>query len=329
MGRLQHIDTLRGIAVVAVVLQHLLENTGFVPVISFGRFGVLLFFLISGYVIPFSFSGDRPLRRFAVTRIFRLYPAYWLSLSMAAMLGAGTSSTILLNLTMLQRAFATPDVVGVYWSLFYELCFYALCCLLFAAGALKKSGILALLAAISLALHIELCLADHLPPIWSEGFEFIGFMLAGSVFRRAYLEHDPAAMRWATPLVALLVTTGVVGAGVINTQAMNFNAFMSARAMGLAAVLAVLVFQFADRIRLDWPAMRYVGKISYSVYLIHAVVLIALGSLNLSPVYFAICLVTATSALSVMSYNLVEVPANSLGRWLMKAQPIASEPIAI
>lgn len=313
----------------AVVLQHMLENTGFVPFVNFGRFGVLLFFLISGYVIPFSFSGDLPLRRFAVTRIFRLYPAYWLSLSMAALLGAGTSSTILLNLTMLQRAFQAPDVVGAYWSLYYELCFYGLCGFLFVAGALKKSSILALLAAISLTLHIELCLTDKLPPIWYEGFEFIGFMLAGSVFRRAYLDHDPVAMRWATPMVALLVITGLVGAGLIKSQAMNLNAFMSVRAMGLSPILAVLIFQFSDRIRLDWPGMRYIGKISYSVYLIHGVVLIALGSLNLSPTYFVIGLIMGTLALSVLSYYLVEVPANSLGRRLVKAWPIASEPIAI
>jgi peptidoglycan/LPS O-acetylase OafA/YrhL len=46
---------------------------------DWGRFGVVLFFLISGFVIPYSFSGQAPLRKFVVSRLFRLYPAFWLS----------------------------------------------------------------------------------------------------------------------------------------------------------------------------------------------------------------------------------------------------------
>lgn len=330
MARLRHIDTLRGIAILAVVIQHILESTGFTSFVNLGRFGVLLFFLISGYVIPFSFSGERPLRRFAISRAFRLYPAYWASLAAAVILArTGDLETVLLNVTMIQRLFAVPDVVWVYWSLFYELSFYGLCCALFASGALKRSNILALLAVLSLTLHIELCLADRLPPIWNEGFEFIGFMLVGSVLRRAHLDLDRIAIRWAMPLITLLSITGLVAAGIIHRVPMNSNPFMSVRAMGLAATGAILVFHAVNKARFEWAPMTYLGKISYSVYLFHAVALIAVGSLKLPLPNFVIVVVMATLTISVLSYQLVEVPATTLRRWITKDRSSEARSIAI
>lgn len=84
--RLAFVDTLRGIAVLAVVLQHALEQivlnqpTGSYywafhyalgEYFNFGRFGVVLFFFVSGFVIPYSFPNSAaPVRDFAVSRFF-------------------------------------------------------------------------------------------------------------------------------------------------------------------------------------------------------------------------------------------------------------------
>src|SRR4051794_26399249 len=46
-----------------------------------GLLGVALFFLVSGFVIPFSLDRGS-LSRFVIRRIFRLYPVYWLSLAL-------------------------------------------------------------------------------------------------------------------------------------------------------------------------------------------------------------------------------------------------------
>src|SRR5260221_11756638 len=94
--RLAFIDTLRGIAVLSVLLQHSLEvivsnhptgeyywvfHNAIGYYFNFGRFGVVLFFFVSGFVIPFSFPDSAtPARDFAIIRFFRLYPAYWLSI---------------------------------------------------------------------------------------------------------------------------------------------------------------------------------------------------------------------------------------------------------
>ena len=45
-------------------------------IIDLGKYGVLLFFLVSGYVIPMSLERHGSLRRFWIGRLFRIYPAY-------------------------------------------------------------------------------------------------------------------------------------------------------------------------------------------------------------------------------------------------------------
>ena len=171
-GRIDYLDGLRGIAAIAVVLQHLAERIlladpasrpilqpAFLDLFNAGRFGVALFFLISGFVIPFSFKEPRPLLRFAVSRFFRLYPAYWLSLALALLIfppltGESYSiQRIVANITMAQAAFGQRDVIGAYWTLFIELAFYGLCMGLFATRLLSDWR--AVIAAIFAALGIS------------------------------------------------------------------------------------------------------------------------------------------------------------------------------
>ncbi|HET9337283.1 MAG TPA: acyltransferase family protein, partial [Sphingomicrobium sp.] len=135
MARLGHIDALRGLAALSVVIQHSAELVGLgFGAFNGGRFGVLLFFLLSGFVIPFSFSGDEPIRRFLISRFFRLYPAFWASLIAASLVSFVPPGEFAANATMAPILFGQPLSVGAYWTLFFELCFYGLCILLFMSG---------------------------------------------------------------------------------------------------------------------------------------------------------------------------------------------------
>ncbi|MFE4856779.1 acyltransferase family protein [Streptomyces sp. NPDC056670] len=149
-GRIHVLDGLRLLAALAVVVYHFTAREGawsvdakslfpavFTPA-AYGWLGVQLFFLISGFVICMSCWG-RTLGDFFVSRVIRLFPAYWFAvLATAAVLtltrGDGprlSVSTILTNLTMLQEPLGVHHVDGVYWTLFAEMRFY----LLFAALA--------------------------------------------------------------------------------------------------------------------------------------------------------------------------------------------------
>ena len=77
--RIVFLDGLRFIAATAVLVQHGFETQGpigrtIVDLLSPGVFGVVLFFMISGFVIPMSIGRNFKPATFAIRRIFRIYP---------------------------------------------------------------------------------------------------------------------------------------------------------------------------------------------------------------------------------------------------------------
>jgi peptidoglycan/LPS O-acetylase OafA/YrhL len=87
--RVNEIDLLRFLAALAVVFHHyafrghaadnltVLWYSALVPVAKYGYLGVDLFFMISGFVI-FMTVSDGTLRHFVVSRVAKLYPAFWI-----------------------------------------------------------------------------------------------------------------------------------------------------------------------------------------------------------------------------------------------------------
>jgi peptidoglycan/LPS O-acetylase OafA/YrhL len=145
-GRLAALDGLRLAAALMVVLYHYTgqisnawgESTvRLFPQIhnytSYGWTGVYLFFIISGFVICMS-GWNRPLREFFISRVVRLYPAYWfaiIAVTLVTMLypviqEPASPQQLLMNLTMLQDPHQVGNIDAVYWTLWAELRFYLL-----------------------------------------------------------------------------------------------------------------------------------------------------------------------------------------------------------
>ncbi len=116
--RLEMLDFTRGVAAAAVWLFHL-------KLFDYGYLGVPLFFAISGFVITASCEG-RTRWQFTVARAARLYPAFWLSLALTCIaLSIDNPIVIAANATILPHFLGQPYVEGAYWSLMYEVIFYA------------------------------------------------------------------------------------------------------------------------------------------------------------------------------------------------------------
>ncbi|WRZ91025.1 acyltransferase [Streptomyces sp. NBC_01007] len=100
---------------------------------AYGCMGVQIFFVISGFVICMSGWG-RPLRSFFASRASRLLPAYWAAVVIVTAVFAlpfvayktVSPSDALVNLTMLQQPLGVDRVLGVCWTLWTEVRFYAL-----------------------------------------------------------------------------------------------------------------------------------------------------------------------------------------------------------
>jgi peptidoglycan/LPS O-acetylase OafA/YrhL len=164
-SRLAWLDVLRGLAALAVVFNHFgyfLPSGVKTPVyqwINPGDYGVFVFFLISGYIVPASLERKGSVRTFWVSRLFRLYPLYLLAVAIAVTLymmhvgglrgeGADPETSILSQTLMMSNVLAGQNVPNVVWSLSYEMIFYLLLTALFMARVHRRSSRYALAFAV-------------------------------------------------------------------------------------------------------------------------------------------------------------------------------------
>jgi peptidoglycan/LPS O-acetylase OafA/YrhL len=168
--RLAWLDALRGIAALAVVFDHgstlLLEPVRDVlyHVLDLGEYGVFVFFLVSGYIVPASLERRGSVRSFWISRAFRLYPMFALAVGLSAIAYATRLGTIdgaehhpftsmAAWLLMLSNLLTGANAPNVTWTLSYEMVFYLLIAALFSWNLHRRSGTWALTwAAVALAL---------------------------------------------------------------------------------------------------------------------------------------------------------------------------------
>ncbi len=157
-ARLGWLDALRGIAALIVALHHfdVLRMLPFGGMVwrnfDMGLFGVMLFFIVSGYIIPASLERRGDVRGFWIGRIFRIYPAliaaFVLSIMMlppgdgsVALLRTGDDlASLVANGLMLQDLLGVINGMNVTWTLCYEMVFYFLVTALFTRGLHRHSG---------------------------------------------------------------------------------------------------------------------------------------------------------------------------------------------
>jgi len=352
--RLEPIDALRGVAAMLVLCQHVGE-LAFAPsrmtggaadwwnavaqILSPGKAGVIAFFAISGFVIPFSFRPVRPLSTFLISRFFRLYPAYWLSLACALVILPVFADfhfslgQVVANITMIQTAFRQPDVLGVYWTLFIELIFYGVCFGAYCAGQRFGTRYLLAASAAFLVAAIGMATVRWFHPATAAPVAIplgLVVMHLGALSRRAFLDADRLARRTLPIALALLCVAvppicflAYSGAGaqepwlaVMNGYYLGFLLF--AAALGSRALV--------NRTTL------YLGKISYSLYLFHPLCMTValffapkLVPWDAAP-WLAIGLtVVASVAVSALTFRWIEQPSIAAGRALSGgAKPAAA-----
>ena len=275
MKRIEELDCLRGIASLSVVLFHF--TTGFRNVygVNFndiiemphGKFGVELFFLISGFVIFMSLERSAKPLDFVVQRFSRIYPAYWFCVILDFTLIHVFSSdklphiTVgegLVNLTMMQWFFKLPNVNGVYWSLVRELTFYGFMTAVFTLRQLKNIRIIAIVWLLA-------CLVAKyriiMTPI-SIGFNtsFGMFFVAGIMFYKIWRGENTwqnHALIAASLAIAIIHYRGKPDMqddwGVLFLVFGIFYLFVFGKLRWLVRV----------------PTLLFFGKISYALYLVH------------------------------------------------------------
>lgn len=326
--RLAELDALRGIAAVMVMLfhftsraPHVLPQVESVPYgLTWGFYGVQLFFAISGFVIFMTLERTRSSADFAVARIARLYPAYWAGIVVTTLtvhaLGtlslAQPASVVAINVTMLQGFLYVPAVDGVYWSLTVELAFYACMWALWRMRLLNRIEQILL---VWLALRIAWWLVPALPSIVGKILlvEYIAFFAIGIAAYRV----RQGERRWAeqVPVLLLGFATTALADGLATT-------------LVYVATLAIFVALAAGRLAfLARPVLLWLGALSYSLYLIHQNIgysLIAvLEGMGVVPWLATLAAIAAVLGLAQLIRDCVEQPALAAVRSRWKTWRVA------
>lgn len=337
-SRIAFVDIGRALAAIVVVLVHidahfLRDNYGALPVpaavdsvvrepLGLGPFGlgeiaVGVFFLISGYVVT-PIALKLGMRRFAVNRLFRVYPLMIVVvlLSVAA-LAAGlwplagpepaiTLKQVLANLTLVN--FVTEPnhtYVAVAWTLAVEVLFYLL--LIAVLPLLRWSVWIAI--TVELELIAVVVLLGNIAPAMHLVVPVIGQVLWAGLNRRipGWLAGVFLAVGWTLIVVSA------------DDQAKVYWE-LSPAPIALAVLLFLVGVGMESRLRphAGWTAL---SERSYSIYLVHGLVTLpALFALDrYLPLPLALLIGVGVTALAVqVSYVLVERPSHALGRKLSR-----------
>lgn len=320
------VQGLRGIAALSVLMDHFYDmpkagmydipNPGFLPplwpwlqsVINVGGHGVELFFMISGFLIPASLVRHGSLSRFFFDRVLRIMSVFVvLHLAVFAIgpivgykffRGIDLSSYLAIfgaNLFFVQDALGLPIAQQNAWTLTYEWAFYIWFALTF--SMLRAGG--KLLAA-PLALLGVACLL-HWP---ITAFFCIGMLFSATGLRFSF--RGPAGL-----------IAGLACAAAMYASLVLYHPFVGL-VPGFLLFGMVLAPESGIGRALSAPALQYVGKISYSLYLVHPFVLFPLQVIGLKLVaagvdrwllwaaFIVLGLVMSLVA-SAISYELIEV----------------------
>jgi peptidoglycan/LPS O-acetylase OafA/YrhL len=362
-GYNQAINGFRGICVLMVFAYHV-AHSGLLPMVanevvggvlaffvSSWKYGVELFFMISGWVIVASLRRHGNVGAFLRDRCIRIFPV-WIPVhlcvfAVGAMLGwkmfAGSdawhlASMFVANLLLLPPLVPIPVLHPASWSLSYEWLFYLLAAATFAihgSSKLSAGGRVALQMMVAAVAIWLLCLLPR-------GLFFIpGVLLALNVLP---LQRYRAWLRWpALSLLVFLFAWCAVDLDQAHPGAYSVLTIVTSYKLGFAALAFVAgLHLFAcistDNGNIRWlhsSGMQLLGTVSYSFYLWHPVVMFAvkrpivrwltpvIGDLG-SAALFASVSFGMSLLIAWLSYRMFEQGAAKFFRNRVASQPQGS-----
>lgn len=322
MKHVSVLDSLRAFAALSVCLYHFICTTiglifpeYIITTFSYGRYGVHIFFVISGFIIPFTmyYSNYKinSFPKFILKRLIRLEPPYIFSIGIILLfmyikskfnIGIEDHEPVTLKRIILHFGYLINFFLeykwlnNVYWTLAIEFQYYIIISLMYLLFVNTKLilrsvgyGLCFLMAFLFFVNDIN----NHFPiyaPLFLMGIvtfqlkvklisniEFIVVFICGCILNYLYLE----------PIVSIL-----------------------------GGITSLVILFFSE---LKIPVLNYFGKMSYSIYLIHPIIgaaIINILSRQVNSMYQKIGLIClsliATIIASYIMYILIENPSKKL-----------------
>ena len=333
--RLRGLDSLRGVAIALVILFHVQLHFGAPGLVGklalLGYNGVQLFFIVSGITMCYMWAQRRQETRettkFLIRRLCRIAPPFWFAIvfylawretGLASLPAAGPLDVALTALLLHGfSAHAINLVVPGGWSIAVEAVFYVLFPLLVSRLATATQRLWAafgvyLVCSVAAGLLQRQFAIDETVLYYSLLTQLPIFVVAMALYAVLFSSEPPPV---ATALL-IAVAWGVVA--------------VAGRSLGWptrpglwAEIVLMLGFAAAMLQRHEWPALAFLGRISYSAYLFHFAVIDLLAlclprSTGLAT--FALGLagtLAGTIAVAWVSSRTLEAWAVDLGRTLV------------
>ncbi len=323
--RIQYLDGLRGVACLMVVAGHYMDAlspSSVVRPFDDGVLAVAIFFVISGFILTDSFAVNIPAQRHLAGRLVRLLVPCAVALFLAY---AASSGLHYLNPDFPYFSIKTAAVhvfgsTGVTlldpptWTIGYEI--YGSCAVL----------VLVLIRARSQYVWMAVCAAL----IIVFGVREIGLFVIGHLMRVNWdkITRSSRTIRFSIVVLAayFLLTECLNGSvfggsfGTIGTGLIHTDTPLDAPHAMLGALLFLAIGASASlQAFFSHKAPDYIGKLSFSIYLIHWPIMFLLHCASSWPVTI-IAGVAMTLMLSILFERYVDKPSISLNRRIKKVR---------
>lgn len=341
-GRLEHIQSLRGLAALMVMFSHLYvidQKYNTYPLLPegllFGLAGVDIFFVISGFIMVYiTNKWTQPswarVPEFLFARMSRIYPLYW-----------GVSAALLIvyiirpdmvfssspgNPNLIKSLLLFPDktfpLLEVGWTLIHEIGFYIIFAgLLILRKSLRIWGLLVwasiiIITALTGITNTSIITIYMLSPLTLE-------FIAGGIIGWFFIQVPSRFLPLITILALLSSFAAILAYNIIGDQGLIARHWTRTLTFTVPASMIVMLLALRDKDGRGCPkAFVKLGDWSYSLYLTHILTLSLLGRIWAklgvqSPLLGFIAIVfmsIAAVAVAGLTYKLFEYPALSLSK---------------
>lgn len=352
-SHLPALDAVRGIAACMVVWAHILGP------LKLGNMAVLIFFVLSGFLITWLLIREVEttqtvsIKGFYARRTLRIFPAFyvfWFICVAAALLrhavvpwAEATSAFFYMGdyYTAMHASHAN-QIMSITWSLGVEEKFYLIWPTVFVFWRNNLPKLLRVVLGAIAVIWTYRALAFfffHLPPdylLYAFDSRFadilVGCALALSLKEGKVEVLLRAADRWKVVPVLLALGIGcLIFAEGHLSAGWSYVCLLAVSSVVVAALLLQMVFLGSLRGQkwLDHPVLRFLGGISYSLYLYHMLAIVSVEYYlpNLHRRYAFPLMVVLAFALATLSYYCIEKPFLQLRKRFEKSKPKAAVPL--
>lgn len=361
--RYKQLDSLRGLAALFVFFGHFLgmqansslySNYLVTPlgILFNGNASVILFFVLSGFVLSLPFvNGNKPLKlsTFYIKRIFRIYPAFIVAILLALLLkyyvfdktgmapfsvwirsfwmwewSHQTLTEVLKTLLLAGPKFDTHLIDPPIWSLVIEMKMSIVLPVLILIVSRNSVGL-------NIALLFILALLTYQRDSWELSIFYMGVLLA-----RYHLYFVGVVSKWSATIIVVSLLFVVVlfnnnyeFAGYFEGLSLA-NKYIASNyliAVSSCIIMVIILARKSLTNIFEQSIFIFLGNISYGFYLIHLPLIIVFGSVfsnrfTWSPAYIFTSTLIASIVIAYVLFIWIEKPFQKLAVWLISKYPV-------